>query len=120
MRPIYFAPENYPRYVGSARGVPAYAPIGNQSAFAPLGHKDLREWRARWATPELAALFYAHPAPKAPAALVLLDKAVEAEPCSRRLQKQIVDADAAASRVGPRCCQLPGQSQWPPHGPWLG
>ena len=39
MRPIFFAPENYPRYVGAARGaVPAYVPVGNQTAFVPIGH----------------------------------------------------------------------------------
>lgn len=40
-RPIFFAPENYPRYVGSARGnVPAYVASGNQTDFAPIGHID--------------------------------------------------------------------------------
>ena len=39
MRPIFFAPESYPRYVGTARGnVSAYLPVGNQTAFAPIGH----------------------------------------------------------------------------------
>ena len=38
MRPIFFAPENYPRYVGRDRGVDAYLPVRNQSAFAPIGH----------------------------------------------------------------------------------
>ena len=38
MRPIFYAPESYPRYVGSARGkVPAYAPVGNQTVFTPIG-----------------------------------------------------------------------------------
>lgn len=37
-RPIFFAPENYPRYTGVARGdVPAYRPVGNQSAMKPIG-----------------------------------------------------------------------------------
>jgi len=39
-RPVFFAPENYPRYVGSARGdIPAYKPEAslNQSAFTPIG-----------------------------------------------------------------------------------
>ena len=39
MRPIFYAPENYPRYVGSARGkIPAYEPVGKQKAFEPIGH----------------------------------------------------------------------------------
>ena len=38
MRPIYYAPESYPRYVGSSRGVAAYKAVGNQSDFSPLGH----------------------------------------------------------------------------------
>uniref|UniRef100_A0A7S0L7U0 Dipeptidase n=1 Tax=Coccolithus braarudii TaxID=221442 RepID=A0A7S0L7U0_9EUKA len=39
MRPIFFPPESYPRYVGSERGgVPAYAPNGHQSAFESIGH----------------------------------------------------------------------------------
>ena len=38
MRPIFFAPETYPRYVGTSRGdIPAYRPVGNQTAFAPIG-----------------------------------------------------------------------------------
>ena len=38
MRPVFFAPENYPRYVGAARGaIPAYVPVGNQTAFKPIG-----------------------------------------------------------------------------------
>ena len=37
-RPVFFAPENYPRYVGTQRGdVPAYLPVGNQTAFRPIG-----------------------------------------------------------------------------------
>ena len=38
MRPVFFATEEYPRYVGTARGdIPAYAPTGNQSASKPIG-----------------------------------------------------------------------------------
>ena len=37
MRPIFFAPENYPRYVGAARGAAAYLPSGNQTAMVPIG-----------------------------------------------------------------------------------
>jgi dipeptidase len=40
MRPIFYAPETYPRYVGSARGdIPAYASqTPNQIAFKPIGY----------------------------------------------------------------------------------
>lgn len=39
MRPIFFAPESFPRYVGTARGdIPAYAVSGNQTAMKPIGH----------------------------------------------------------------------------------
>ena len=38
LRPVYFSPESYPRYVGVSRGVRAYAPLANQSAFQPIGH----------------------------------------------------------------------------------
>ena len=37
-RPVYFSPENYPRYVGTARGVPEYYPGQNQTAFRPMGY----------------------------------------------------------------------------------
>jgi dipeptidase len=39
MRPVFFAPESYPRYVGTARGnIPAYAPTGNHTAMQQIGH----------------------------------------------------------------------------------
>jgi len=38
MRPIFFSPESYPRYVGTDRGnIPPYAPVGNQKPFEPIG-----------------------------------------------------------------------------------
>ena len=38
-RPIYFSPENYPRYVGTERGnVPEYYPQGDQESFEPIGY----------------------------------------------------------------------------------
>lgn len=36
-RPVFFSPESYPRFVGSARNVPEYAPTGNQAPFRELG-----------------------------------------------------------------------------------
>eukprot|EP00966_Prymnesium_polylepis_P258359 5967825-Prymnesium_polylepis.1 len=36
-RPIYYAVEELPRYVGRARGAPAYYPRANQSEFEPIG-----------------------------------------------------------------------------------
>ena len=40
MRPVFYSPENYPRYVGYDRGVPEYYPTGDasMSSFAPIGH----------------------------------------------------------------------------------
>ena len=38
MRPVFFSPENYPRYVGFDRQIPEYYPKGNQKAFEPIGH----------------------------------------------------------------------------------
>jgi dipeptidase len=39
MRPVFFAFEQYPRYVGTERGdIPAYLPVGNQSVFQAIGH----------------------------------------------------------------------------------
>ena len=39
MRPVFFAPESYPRYVGSTRGaIPAYRPSGQQTPFDPIGY----------------------------------------------------------------------------------
>ena len=38
-RPIFYAPETYPRYVGMERGnIPVYAPQANQTAFKPIGY----------------------------------------------------------------------------------
>ena len=40
-RPVFYSPENYPRYVGYDRGVPEYYPNSSSSAmsiFAPIGH----------------------------------------------------------------------------------
>lgn len=38
-RPVYFSPENYPRYVGTERGVPEYYPNANySSSFKPIGY----------------------------------------------------------------------------------
>jgi len=36
-RPIYFAFEDYPRYVGRNRG-PCYMPTGDQKPYVPIGH----------------------------------------------------------------------------------
>jgi dipeptidase len=41
MRPVYFSPENYPRYVGTARGIPEYYPRSSSSSqepFQPIGY----------------------------------------------------------------------------------
>jgi len=39
VRPVYFTPEDYPRFVGD-RGVPEYLPVEhlNQTAFKAIGH----------------------------------------------------------------------------------
>jgi dipeptidase len=37
-RPVYFSPENFPRYVGYERGVPEYYPRDGQTAFEPIGY----------------------------------------------------------------------------------
>jgi dipeptidase len=41
-RPIFFSPESYPRYVGTARGpIPEYQPLNeNQNEFVPIGFID--------------------------------------------------------------------------------
>lgn len=39
-RPIFFAPENYPRYVGFFMNISAYEPVGNQSESIPIGYID--------------------------------------------------------------------------------
>mmetsp|Transcript_2141 Transcript_2141/g.2462 ORF Transcript_2141/g.2462 Transcript_2141/m.2462 type:complete len:147 (-) Transcript_2141:608-1048(-) len=39
-RPVYFSPESYPRYVGTARGIPEYFPKEGQEDFVPLGYID--------------------------------------------------------------------------------
>jgi len=39
-RPVYFSPESYPRYVGTARGIPEYFPQAGQEDFVPLGYID--------------------------------------------------------------------------------
>jgi len=36
-RPVYFSPENYPRYIGKERAVPEYYPNENQNSFDPIG-----------------------------------------------------------------------------------
>jgi dipeptidase len=36
-RPVYFSPENYPRYVGTSRGIPEYYPQDDQTEFQPIG-----------------------------------------------------------------------------------
>jgi hypothetical protein len=38
LRPIFFAPESYPRYAGKERNVSAYFPVGNQKEFEAIGH----------------------------------------------------------------------------------
>ncbi len=38
LRPVYFAPESYPRYVGGDRGAPAYYPATGQTPFVPIGY----------------------------------------------------------------------------------
>lgn len=41
LRPVYFSPENYPRYVGMERGVPEYFPRDENSdelSFEPIGY----------------------------------------------------------------------------------
>lgn len=35
-RPVYFSPESYPRYVGTARGIPEYFPTASQTPFEPM------------------------------------------------------------------------------------
>jgi dipeptidase len=37
-RPVFFSPENYPRYVGYDRQIPEYYPTGNQNVFEPIGY----------------------------------------------------------------------------------
>jgi hypothetical protein len=37
-RPIFFSPENYPRYVGTERGIPAYYPTPGQQPMEPIGY----------------------------------------------------------------------------------
>mmetsp|Transcript_35785 Transcript_35785/g.43199 ORF Transcript_35785/g.43199 Transcript_35785/m.43199 type:complete len:610 (-) Transcript_35785:354-2183(-) len=37
MRPIYYTPETYPRYVGTDPAVPAYHPVGDQTPFVKIG-----------------------------------------------------------------------------------
>lgn len=37
MRPVFFSPENYPRYVGYDRQIPEYYPKGNEKPFEPIG-----------------------------------------------------------------------------------
>lgn len=39
-RPIFFAPENYPRYVGDFMNISEYEPVGNQSQSIPIGYID--------------------------------------------------------------------------------
>lgn len=39
MRPIYFSPEGYPRYVGTERNIPEYYPTSSsQHEFIPIGY----------------------------------------------------------------------------------
>jgi dipeptidase len=38
MRPVFFSPENYPRYVGYDRKVPEYYPRDESEAFVPIGY----------------------------------------------------------------------------------
>ena len=37
-RPVFFSPENYPRYVGRARNIPEYYPRQGQVEFQPIGY----------------------------------------------------------------------------------
>jgi dipeptidase len=37
LRPVFFSPESYPRYVGKDRGVAEYYPKGNEAEFKPMG-----------------------------------------------------------------------------------
>ena len=37
-RPVFFSPENYPRYAGTDRGVPEYYPKDGQKSFKPIGY----------------------------------------------------------------------------------
>ena len=37
-RPIFYSPESYPRYVGTARGIPAYFPKPGQQEMEPIGY----------------------------------------------------------------------------------
>ena len=39
-RPVFYSPEDYPRYVGEARGVDAYLPVDGQTPFEPIGFID--------------------------------------------------------------------------------
>jgi len=36
-RPVFFSPEDYPRYVGHDRQVPEYFPSAEEKSFAPIG-----------------------------------------------------------------------------------
>ena len=36
-RPVFFSPEDYPRYVGYERGLEAYYPVGGQEPMAAIG-----------------------------------------------------------------------------------
>jgi len=38
MRPVFWSPELYPRYVGSARNISAYAPVDGQTPLEPIGY----------------------------------------------------------------------------------
>lgn len=38
LRPVYWATEEYPRYVGWDRHVAAYTPVGLQKEYAPIGY----------------------------------------------------------------------------------
>ncbi|CAJ1951378.1 unnamed protein product [Cylindrotheca closterium] len=37
-RPVFFSPEDYPRYVGHDRQVPEYYPTDGQTSFEPIGY----------------------------------------------------------------------------------
>lgn len=37
-RPVFFSPESYPRYVGTARGIPEYFPKSDKEEFKPIGY----------------------------------------------------------------------------------